>query len=992
MKRFLCLLIAALMITVMLSAVPLSVNAEAVQTRTVMLYIIGSNLERDYACATYNLVQSMEAEYDENLNFIVMTGGSKKWHTEAEYLNGAESINPAYNQIWVLDGKRDGEAHGGMTLLEPYGIEGYEQTLMTEPDVLTAFIDYCYTNYPSDQYDIIMWDHGGGPAGGFGNDDRSKWYNVLSLSELEDAFAATKLTEDGKRFEIIDFDACLMSSVEVVTALSDFTDYIVASPELEPGYGQSYTPWLNAIHDNPSMNGFDIGKVIVDSTIDFYTSGEGAGENATLSVIDTKNYKERLLPKLAVLDELLISEANTVGRRNNRYNFYDEFFSLKMSLSYNGEGSSLYDLGNLASALSVPQTEMTNITQNQLNRLENSYTAVALEILSILADDDNSGDDVIYALGTENEIKAVPSGHLRDKNGGVIWTTPGFSTVSTTGISVFFNSSAISKASSYITEVLQSADASQNDDIKQYLNRRVVAAAYYSLIYDTGRHVSSLANQGERYISYRKIRQETLNNKNRQDYDTIINSLVSHGEFESADEAEDYLTDIVAQQSRDVVTENKVRVRQIKSTDNRPITYHVAIKNTSPQTFSSVNSSVKAQCKYTDTDEFRSVIQLLYDGEAYEDLYPRGISVITGVNEGRFDYSDYYDSIEESDAQIYQKLYASSSSVWVIDRAEDTCFVLYDDDGNPHITDIQYDDMSYKTAAVPIVIFKSGGIEGEDEAWDAFLNISESYDGWQIDGLTLRGDDESVERSYYSMDSEWFSGCSYTTSAGVTDAVYGSNSNIPISTFDDIDITKENWGITFGELPIEELDDVESCEELYYVEDVYGSKVDLTDLFENADEDAKNGDVVYDIALAEASVEPIVFGSTAQKPSVTLSINDRTLVEGDDYKVLYHPYDEPGEAFLTVMGIGDYFGNETLSYTVLSGDILGDVDKDGHVTIIDATFIQRKLAGIPIPFEFNNSVADVDSDGEVTIIDATFIQRWLANLSAPEGIGKPLHN
>lgn len=813
MKRLLCLLIAALMISVMLSAVPLSVNAETVQTRTVMLYIIGSNLEGDYACATYNLVQSMEAEYDENLNFIVMTGGSKEWHTEAEYLDGAESIDPEFNQIWKLSGARDGETHGRMTLLESTGIEGYEQTLMTETDVLTAFIDYCYTNYPADKYDIIMWDHGGGPAGGFGNDNRSKWYNVLTLSELEDAFAATKLKEDGKRFEILDFDACLMSSVEVVAALSDFTDYIVVSPELEPGYGQSYTPWLNAIHDNPSINGFDIGKVIVDSMIDFYTSGEGAGENATLSVIDTKNFKERLLPKLAALDELLISEANTVGRRNNRYNFYDEFFSLKMSLSYNGGGSSLYDLGNLSSALSVPQTEMTNITQNQLNRLENSYTAIALEIISILADDDNSGNDVIYARGTENEIKAVPSGRLRDKNGCVIWTVSGFTTVSTTGISVFFNSSAISKASSYITEVSHAADASQDDDIKLYLNRRSVAAAYYSLIYDTGGQVSSLANQGERYISYRKIHQETLNYKNRQAYNTIINSLVSQGEFESADEAEDYLTDIVAQQSRDVVTESKVSVRQIERADNRPVDYHVTIKNTSPQAFSSVNSSVKAQCKYTDTDEFNSIMQMIYDGEAYEDLYPYGVSVITSVNEGRLDYSDFYDSIEETDAQIYQKLYASSSSVWVIDRAEDACFVLYDDDEHPHIADIQYDDMSHKTATVPIVIFKSGDIEGEDEAWDAFLNISKTYDGWQIDGLTLSGDEESVERSYYSMDSEWLSGCSYSTAAGFVDAVYDFKANIPISTFDKIDITKESWGITFGEVPIEELDDVESYEE-----------------------------------------------------------------------------------------------------------------------------------------------------------------------------------
>ena len=61
--------------------------------------------------------------------------------------------------------------------------------------------------------------------------------------------------------------------------------------------------------------------------------------------------------------------------------------------------------------------------------------------------------------------------------------------------------------------------------------------------------------------------------------------------------------------------------------------------------------------------------------------------------------------------------------------------------------------------------------------------------------------------------------------------------------------------------------------------------------------------------------------------------------------------------------------------------IIGDVDGDATVTIIDATFIQRKLASIPIPFSIINDIADTDGDGSVTIIDATFIQRFLASLT-----------
>lgn len=69
--------------------------------------------------------------------------------------------------------------------------------------------------------------------------------------------------------------------------------------------------------------------------------------------------------------------------------------------------------------------------------------------------------------------------------------------------------------------------------------------------------------------------------------------------------------------------------------------------------------------------------------------------------------------------------------------------------------------------------------------------------------------------------------------------------------------------------------------------------------------------------------------------------------------------------------------------------LLGDVDGDGEVTILDATLIQRHLASLPTS-AYRGEVADTDGDGEVTIIDATGIQRWLAGLSCPEGIGQPI--
>ncbi|MBE6824203.1 MAG: hypothetical protein E7513_02535 [Ruminococcaceae bacterium] len=56
-----------------------------------------------------------------------------------------------------------------------------------------------------------------------------------------------------------------------------------------------------------------------------------------------------------------------------------------------------------------------------------------------------------------------------------------------------------------------------------------------------------------------------------------------------------------------------------------------------------------------------------------------------------------------------------------------------------------------------------------------------------------------------------------------------------------------------------------------------------------------------------------------------------------------------------------------------------DVDRDGMVTVMDATFIQRVLAQLESAEGFD-SYGDVDGDSRVSILDATYIQRHLAEI------------
>ena len=70
--------------------------------------------------------------------------------------------------------------------------------------------------------------------------------------------------------------------------------------------------------------------------------------------------------------------------------------------------------------------------------------------------------------------------------------------------------------------------------------------------------------------------------------------------------------------------------------------------------------------------------------------------------------------------------------------------------------------------------------------------------------------------------------------------------------------------------------------------------------------------------------------------------------------------------------------------------LIGDVDGDGEVTIIDATFAQRYATELTVPFTNDQMMlGDVDGDGEVTIVDATYIQRYATQIDTPYAIGLP---
>lgn len=75
--------------------------------------------------------------------------------------------------------------------------------------------------------------------------------------------------------------------------------------------------------------------------------------------------------------------------------------------------------------------------------------------------------------------------------------------------------------------------------------------------------------------------------------------------------------------------------------------------------------------------------------------------------------------------------------------------------------------------------------------------------------------------------------------------------------------------------------------------------------------------------------------------------------------------------------------------TVPETYILGDVDDDDDVSVIDVTLILRYCAEIKVPVTYEMLLhGDVDGDGDVSPYDATLILRFVADINTPYPIGE----
>jgi len=228
-------------------------------------------------------------------------------------LNEMEMVGPDknFNMVVEIDRMKSGEGND-ITDANWTGARRYEVVKETTKKIgsrmvmnlgerdmgsrkeLADFLSWGVENYPAKHFLVVVWNHGSGWQGISFDDESGKnlstqdivWGMSQAIPALE------KVNPDHPKFDIIDFDACLMGMIEIAYEMRNVVDFMVASEETEPGQGIPYRDAMRVLKKNPEITPCSLAKAMVSTYVKSYafggsqTSKRNLGDSVTNSAYD----------------------------------------------------------------------------------------------------------------------------------------------------------------------------------------------------------------------------------------------------------------------------------------------------------------------------------------------------------------------------------------------------------------------------------------------------------------------------------------------------------------------------------------------------------------------------------------------------------------------------------------------------------------------------------------------------------------------------------
>ena len=303
-------------------------DVEPQKTRTLMVYLAGDN--------------NLSGHMQKNISSM-MSAWKKSYNANIVIYFDAPNAAPEL-YTFRFNGKE----------VEKQVLKTYEEMDSADPEVLKKILNEMQDLYPSDSYGLILGSHASGwiPSGGFGRSSRMLYAEpVLTRSfgtdytgpnEMDTRDMAKAIPFNKENLEFILFDACLMSSIEVLYDLRDKAKYVIASPAELPAPGFPYARVMPYFWGKGTNLEKDLVKVC-DEFWDYYNTYNAANRFGTIALIKmdgmehlfdlTREVLQGKKENVATIDKNAVYCYPMV-----EYFKYDRFFDLGEYMKYMTEG------------------------------------------------------------------------------------------------------------------------------------------------------------------------------------------------------------------------------------------------------------------------------------------------------------------------------------------------------------------------------------------------------------------------------------------------------------------------------------------------------------------------------------------------------------------------------------------------------------------------------------------------------------------------------
>ncbi|MBI3817521.1 MAG: helix-hairpin-helix domain-containing protein [Planctomycetes bacterium] len=281
-------------------------SASRTKKWTVMVYLNAANNLEPFGVKDMNEMEQIGSTGD--VNVVVECAryhGKQAVKPNSQYLTNPYSDfsgafyfgldnSPGTRRYYIL--KDQDKARLRSVLVENVG-----ETDAGRPEPLAEFGKWTAENFPAEHYMLVIWNHGAGWSGVSYDDNTHHGMDLPQVREALEGIATSLKKQNKDKIDVLDFDACLMATMEVGYELKDTVDYLVASQETEPGDGNPYSDILKFLTQYPESPSPVVAKAVAETYIRSYAPNGSQAEGSDQFWFGSET---KSAIKLAKMDEL----------------------------------------------------------------------------------------------------------------------------------------------------------------------------------------------------------------------------------------------------------------------------------------------------------------------------------------------------------------------------------------------------------------------------------------------------------------------------------------------------------------------------------------------------------------------------------------------------------------------------------------------------------------------------------------------------------------